>query len=54
MINNKISVVAGIAVIVSAGSTRADLNIITYGAMEIAQYHNLGKSPEPQISHEFC
>ena len=53
MINNKISVVAGIAVIVSAGSTRADLNI-TYGAMEIAQYHNLGKSPEPQISHEFC
>jgi transposase len=42
-LNNKIRVV-----------TRRAYGFRTYKAMEIALYHNLGKLPEPQFTHEFC
>ncbi len=42
-LNNKIRVV-----------TRRAYGFRTYKAMEIALYHNLGKLPEPQTTHEFC
>ncbi len=42
-LNNKIRVV-----------TRRAYGFRTYKAMEIALYHNLGKLPEPQITHRFC
>jgi transposase len=42
-LNNKIRVV-----------TRRAYGFRTYKAMEIALYHNLGKLPEPKITHEFC
>ena len=42
-LNNKIRVV-----------TRRAYGFRTYKAMEIALYHNLGKLPEPPITHEFC
>jgi len=41
--NNKIRVV-----------TRRAYGFRTYRAMEITLYHNLGKLPEPQFTHEFC
>ena len=34
--------------------TRRAYGFRTYKAMEIALYHNLGKLPEPQITHRFC
>jgi transposase len=34
--------------------TRRAYGFRTYKAMEIALYHNLGKLPEPQFTHEFC
>ena len=42
-LNNKIRVV-----------TRRAYGFRTYKDMEIALYHNLGKLPEPQFTHEFC
>ncbi len=42
-LNNKIRVV-----------TRRSYGFRTYEAMETALYHNLGKLPEPQITHRFC
>ena len=42
-LNNKIRVV-----------TRRAYGFRTYKAIEIALYHNLGKLPEPQFTHEFC
>jgi transposase len=42
-LNNKIRVV-----------TRRAYGFRTYKAMEIALYHNLGRLPEPQTTHEFC
>ena len=42
-LNNKIRVV-----------TRRSYGFRTYEAMEIALYHNLGRLPEPQITHRFC
>ncbi len=42
-LNNKIRVV-----------TRRSYGFRTYRAMEIALYHNLGRLPEPPITHEFC
>ena len=42
-LNNKIRVV-----------TRRAYGFRTYRAMEITLYHNLGKLPEPQFTHEFC
>ena len=42
-LNNKIRVV-----------TRRAYGFRTYKAMEIALYHNLGKLPEPEFTHEFC
>lgn len=42
-LNNKIRVV-----------TRRSYGLRTYEAMEIALYHNLGRLPEPEITHRFC
>ncbi len=42
-LNNKIRVV-----------TRRSYGFRTYEAMEIALYHNLGRLPEPDSTHEFC
>lgn len=42
-LNNKIRVV-----------TRRSYGFRTYHAMELALYHNLGRLPEPQSTHEFC
>jgi len=42
-LNNKIRVV-----------TRRSYGFRTYKAMEIALYHNLGKLPEPEVTHKFC
>jgi len=42
-LNNKIRVV-----------TRRSYGFRTYHAMELALYHNLGRLPEPQLTHEFC
>ena len=42
-LNNKIRVV-----------TRRSYGFRTYPAMEIALYHNLGRLPEPETTHEFC
>ena len=42
-LNNKIRVV-----------TRRSYGLRTYKAMEIALYHNLGRLPEPEITHRFC
>lgn len=42
-LNNKIRVV-----------TRRSYGFRTYQAMEIALYHNLGRLPEPESTHEFC
>jgi transposase len=42
-LNNKIRVV-----------TRRAYGFRTYNAMETALYHNLGRLPEPQITHSFC
>jgi transposase len=42
-LNNKIRVV-----------TRRSYGFRTYEAMEIALYHNLGRLPEPEITHRFC
>ena len=42
-LNNKIRVV-----------TRRSYGFRTYHAMELALYHNLGRLPEPEITHKFC
>ncbi len=42
-LNNKIRVV-----------TRRSYGFRTFGAMEIALYHTLGKLPEPESTHRFC
>lgn len=42
-LNNKIRVV-----------TRRSYGFRTYEAMEIALYHNLGRLPEPESTHDFC
>jgi transposase len=42
-LNNKIRVV-----------TRRSYGLRTYNAMQVALYHNLGKLPEPQLTHSFC
>ena len=42
-LNNKIRVV-----------TRRSYGFRTYHAMEVALYHNLGKLPEPELTHKFC
>lgn len=42
-LNNKIRVV-----------TRRSYGFRTYKAMELALYHNLGRLPEPEITHRFC
>lgn len=42
-LNNKIRVV-----------TRRSYGFRTYHAMETALYHNLGRLPEPQLTHVFC
>lgn len=42
-LNNKLRVV-----------TRRSYGFRTYEAMEIALYHNLGRLPEPEITHRFC
>ncbi len=42
-LNNKIRVV-----------TRRSYGFRTYHAMETALYHNLGRLPEPQLTHRFC
>lgn len=42
-LNNKIRVV-----------TRRSYGFRTYHALEIALYHNLGRLPEPESTHEFC
>ena len=42
-LNNKIRVV-----------TRRSYGLRTFEAMEIALYHNLGRLPEPEITHRFC
>ena len=42
-LNNKIRVV-----------TRRSYGFRTYPAMELALYHNLGRLPEPETTHEFC
>jgi transposase len=42
-LNNKIRVV-----------TRRSYGFRTYDAMEIALYHNLGRLPEPPVTHRFC
>jgi transposase len=42
-LNNKIRVV-----------TRRSYGFRTYKAMELALYHNLGRLPEPESTHEFC
>jgi transposase len=34
--------------------TRRSYGFRTYEAMEIALYHNLGRLPEPESTHEFC
>lgn len=41
--NNKVRVV-----------TRRSYGFRTYDAMEVALYHNLGRLPEPQLTHRFC
>ncbi len=42
-LNNKIRVV-----------TRRSYGFRTYQAMETALYHNLGRLPEPKLTHDFC
>ena len=42
-LNNKIRVI-----------TRRSYGFRTYHAMETALYHNLGRLPEPQLTHSFC
>ena len=42
-LNNKIRVI-----------TRRSYGFRTYDAMETALYHNLGRLPEPELTHEFC
>ena len=42
-LNNKIRVI-----------TRRSYGFRTYEAMEAALYHNLGRLPEPQVTHKFC
>jgi transposase len=42
-LNNKIRVV-----------TRRSYGFRTYEAMEVALYHNLGRLPEPELTHRFC
>jgi transposase len=42
-LNNKIRVI-----------TRRSYGFRTYHAMETALYHNVGRLPEPQLTHEFC
>lgn len=42
-LNNKIRVV-----------TRRSYGFRTYGAMEIALYHTLGRLPDPELTHRFC
>lgn len=42
-LNNKIRVV-----------TRRSYGFRTYHAMELALYHNLGRLPEPELTHDFC
>jgi len=42
-LNNKIRVI-----------TRRSYGFRTYHAMETALYHNLGRLPEPELTHEFC
>lgn len=42
-LNNKIRVI-----------TRRSYGFRTYHAMEIALYHNLGRLPEPELTHSFC
>jgi transposase len=42
-LNNKIRVV-----------TRRSYGFRTYHAMEMALYHNLGRLPEPKLTHRFC
>ena len=41
--NNKIRVV-----------TRRSYGFRTYKGMEMALYHNLGRLPEPPVTHRFC
>jgi hypothetical protein len=42
-LNNKILVI-----------TRRSYGFRTYHAMETALYHNLGRLPEPELTHRFC
>jgi transposase len=42
-LNNKIRVV-----------TRRSYGFRTFDAMEVALYHNLGRLPEPELTHRFC
>ena len=42
-LNNKIRVV-----------TRRSYGFRTFNAMEVALYHNLGRLPEPPLTHRFC
>lgn len=42
-LNNKIRVI-----------TRRSYGFRTYEALEVALYHNLGRLPEPESTHEFC
>ena len=42
-LNNKIRVI-----------TRRSYGFRTYNAMETALYHNLGRLPEPELTHKFC
>ena len=42
-LNNKIRVV-----------TRRSYGFRTYRGMELALYHNLGRLPEPPVTHRFC
>jgi hypothetical protein len=34
--------------------TRRSYGFRTYHAMETVLYHNLGRLPEPQLTHRFC
>jgi hypothetical protein len=34
--------------------TRRAYGFRTYKAMEMAQYHALGRLPEPETAHRFC
>jgi len=34
--------------------TRRSYGFRTFDAMEVALYHNLGRLPEPKLTHRFC